>query len=214
MKVGRVGRFLAAASQESGIGGRRDRSEFAVLCVCTGNVCRSPATQLLLQRALGPTVEVRSAGTYALVGEPIDPPVANLLTQAGGNPKGFVARELVAADVLAADLVLALTREHRTAVVELVPSAVRRTFTLRELARILGSVEPDELFGTDLPDRLQAAVPLAASRRRRSTPAEDDVLDPYRGSSERHQLVFDQIRSAVDRIAGVVVGNQPAQPLG
>ncbi|GAB3624535.1 hypothetical protein GCM10027418_26200 [Mariniluteicoccus endophyticus] len=41
--------------------------------VCTGNICRSPAGHLLLQRYLGDSVEVTSAGTHALVGQPVDP---------------------------------------------------------------------------------------------------------------------------------------------
>jgi protein-tyrosine phosphatase len=194
--------------------GSGTRSRFSILCVCTGNVCRSPAAERLLRRALDPTVQIRSAGTHALVGEPIDPPVAALLTYADADSDAFVARQLTAADALAADLVLALTREHRTAVVELAPSTIRRTFTLREFARILATVDPGEVFGTDLSDRLRALVPVAAARRRRSTPVEDDVLDPYRGSAELHERTFDQIRSAVDMIAGVAIGRtRSAQPL-
>ena len=188
-------------------------SPFSVLCVCTGNVCRSPATERLLQRALGPGVTVRSAGTHALVGRPVEPEVAALLKQAGADPTGFVARQLTVDDALGADLVLALAREHRSAVVDLAPRSVRRTFTLRELARIVSALDPAELPGAVVADRLRALVPLAGTRRQRSTPVEDDVPDPYGGLSERHRLTFDTISAAVDRVAGVVAGGA-AQPLG
>lgn len=157
---------------------------------------------------------MRSAGTHALVGRPVDPPVAALLTQAGADPERFAARELSAADVSTADLVLALAREHRTAAVELAPSSVRRAFTLRELARILGSVDPAELSGTDVSERLRAAVALAGSRRHRSSPAQDDVDDPYRGSPEEHRRAFGQISGAVDTMADVLVRGTRPQPLG
>ena len=47
-----------------------------VLCVCVGNICRSPMAALLLSKRLsglvaGATVE--SAGVAALVAEPADP---------------------------------------------------------------------------------------------------------------------------------------------
>ncbi|WP_404299878.1 low molecular weight protein-tyrosine-phosphatase [Alicycliphilus denitrificans] len=43
-----------------------------ILCVCIGNICRSPLAQVLLQREL-PHAKVWSAGLGALVGYPADP---------------------------------------------------------------------------------------------------------------------------------------------
>ena len=45
--------------------------ELTILCICTGNVCRSPAAERLLAHALGPSVHVASAGTYALAGQAV-----------------------------------------------------------------------------------------------------------------------------------------------
>jgi hypothetical protein len=45
-------------------------NRFAILCVCTGNVCRSPAAERLLAARLGPGVVVASAGTVAALGGP------------------------------------------------------------------------------------------------------------------------------------------------
>ena len=39
-----------------------------VLAVCTGNICRSPAVELLLRDRLGAHVDVASAGVGAVVG--------------------------------------------------------------------------------------------------------------------------------------------------
>jgi protein-tyrosine phosphatase len=81
-----------------------------VLVVCTGNVCRSPAAELLLRDRLGAAdVDVASAGVHALVGQPVDPPVAELLVERGVAPGGFRARQLDAAEAGAVDtLVTAL----------------------------------------------------------------------------------------------------------
>ena len=128
-------------------------SPFAVLTVCTGNICRSPAAERLLAARLGAGsgVAVSSAGVGAVVGAPIPPPMAALLSGAGVSPDGFAARQLTAAMLRDSDLVLVLTRGHRARVVDVYPGAVRRTFTLRELARLAAAVGPDAL-----PDGTQA----------------------------------------------------------
>ena len=180
---------------------------YAILCVCTGNVCRSPAAERLLAARLGPSVTVASAGTIGLVGRAIEPPMAAQLAALGLEDVGFAARRMTAADVSRADLVLGLTREHRAEAVELAPAAVRRAFTLLEFARLLGQIQPDELSGTSVADRLRTAVPLAAARRRMITgPLDaDDVVDPYRLAQEVYDQSFSAIRVAVDTIAGRVV---------
>ena len=113
------------------------RELFSILAVCTGNVCRSPAVERLLASKLGPTVTVSSAGTHALVGHPISDPMAALLLDSDVEPDSFAARRLSEPMLKEADLILSMTRAQRGLVVELWPPAVRRTFTLRELARLL-----------------------------------------------------------------------------
>jgi len=175
---------------------------FSILAVCTGNVCRSPAVERLLASKLGPTVSVSSAGTHALVGHPISEPMAALLLDSGVESDAFEAQLLSEQMIKQADLVLAMTRAQRGLVVELWPAAVRRTFTLREFARLLNWVDPAALPAGTPADRLRAAIPLAASERgrERTTPDEDDVIDPFRLSNAVYAESFAQIRSAVDRV--------------
>lgn len=176
-----------------------------ILTVCTGNICRSPAVERLLAHAL-PEVRVTSAGVRAVVGAPVSPPMAALLVEAGVRADGFAAQQLTEALVREADLVLALTRGHRSAIVDLVPSAVRRTFTLRELARFAAAVGGGALPATDVAERLRALVPLAAAQRGRVQvdPADDDVVDPYGGGDRLYAVSFAQLRPAVEAIAAVV----------
>ncbi len=180
---------------------------YAILCVCTGNVCRSPAAQLLLAARLGPSVAVASAGTLGLVGRPIEPPMAAHLAALGLQTTGFTARRLTAPEINGADLVLGLTRGHRAEAVELAPGAVRRAFTLLEFARLLREIRPDELPAGSVAGRLRAAVPLAAAGRRMVVgPVDaDDVVDPYRLAQEVYDQSFSAIRSAVDSIADRLV---------
>ncbi|MFC8732578.1 low molecular weight phosphatase family protein [Luteimicrobium sp. NPDC057192] len=191
------------------LGTGSDDGPFRVLAVCTGNVCRSPAAERLLDARLGPGagVVVASAGTRALSGAAMTPETAELLALHGADPAGFRARQLDAGLVARADLVLALSREHRAAVVDLVPGAVGRTFTLRELARILMTLPA--------PRRREGGAPSAArlrglrddARLHRGAPAdpdEDDVADPYGRGASAYRRTFDEILPAVDVLVGAM----------
>jgi protein-tyrosine phosphatase len=78
------------------------------------------------------------------------PEAAKILGQLGGDPSGFVARQLTPRIVAGADLVLAMTREHRSAVLEQGPRQLHRTFTLTEAARLVsefGAQDVKDLAG-------------------------------------------------------------------
>jgi protein-tyrosine phosphatase len=182
---------------------------FTILAVCTGNVCRSPAVERLLTARLGPSVRVGSAGTHALVGHSISEPMAALLRDSGMESDGFQARHLSEQLLRQSDLILPMTRAQRTIVVELWPPAVRRTFTLREFARLLSRVDPGELPTGSPAERLRAAIPLASAQRGRERTAADldDVVDPFRLSDAVYVDSFRQISSAVDDVARLIVMN-------
>lgn len=178
----------------------------AILCVCTGNVCRSPAAERLLARALGPTVTVSSAGTHALVSQPFSPPMDQLVEEGGADAADFQARLLTAPLLRTADLVLGMAREHRAVAVDLFPAAVRRSFTLREYARLLGQIDPELLPAGTPAERARASLPLAAAQRQRSVATEDDVADPYRRAETAYAQAFADIEQAVRSIAEVLNG--------
>jgi protein-tyrosine phosphatase len=180
---------------------------FSILAVCTGNVCRSPAAERLLRHRLGTSVTVESAGTFGLVGESVAQPMAELLVESGVDIDGFAARRLSPELIQQADLVLAVTRAHRSLVVEAWPKAVRRTFTLREFARLLAGIELAALPASTPADRLRAAVPLAGAQRGRwrVPSSEDDVVDPYRQPRPVYEASLAQILPAVETIAQVAI---------
>jgi protein-tyrosine phosphatase len=186
--------------------------QFSILAVCTGNVCRSPAVERLLASKLGPTVTVSSAGTHALVGQPISDPMAALLVDSGLESDPFEARRLSENMLKEADLILSMTRAQRGLVVELWPPAVRRAFTLREFARLLNRVDPTALPAGSPAERLRAAVALAAAERGRErvSPDEDDVVDPFRLSEAVYAESFAQILSAVEEVYATVINGPTA----
>lgn len=197
---------------------------FQILFVCTGNVCRSPAAERLLRRELDGAsggisglsgVDVASAGTGALIGEPISPPMAALIARAGADPEDFAARQLTGAILRPADLVITMTSEHRRDAVTLLPAAVQRTFVLAELAQMLGEVEVGEVAAaggasSSSGERIRAAVAAAKRYRTPGVDPVEDVIDPYGRSSSVYAASFAQIQAALEPLVRIVaVGNPP-----
>ena len=172
-----------------------------VLTVCTGNVCRSPfmerALQAELDRSWGPgVVEVRSAGTGALAGEPMNPPAMRVLEAAGYSADGFVAQSLTPEIVASSDLVLTATRRHRGLVAQMHPRALRYAFTLREFADLVSDLPREAYAAADPAEHVRALVQAAAGRRGMRPPLSDedaDIVDPYR----RETVVFDTMSAPV-----------------
>lgn len=179
-----------------------------ILVVCTGNVCRSPMLERLLQREVDAAhgsgvVSVRSAGTRALVGSPMDERSAQLLERLGGDPEGFAARALSEQVVAGADLVLTATPEHRSAVVSLDPRALRRTFTVHELAALCSAVPDDRLPRWEEPAGALAALAEAARARRGEVgrPPTTGLVDPFRRSDEVYAELEQQVREVLPDLA-------------
>ena len=188
---------------------------FSILTVCSGNICRSPLAEQLLRVGLAswPQIQVASAGTIGLTGQGMPPQAADLSRHFGGDPNAHVAQELTEQHVQTADLVFAMSREHRRAIVELVPRAIRYTFTIREFARLIADVTDDDLVEAaslpldDVVGRLSTLIALAASQRGAVAPLvsadDDDVVDPYRRSDEVYVESAQQLVPAVNAVTAL-----------
>jgi protein-tyrosine phosphatase len=184
---------------------------YRVLNVCTGNICRSPMAERIMSAELaarfGPLaaqISVASAGTYGgHAGSPMNPPAAQVLGELGMDASGFAATWLREPQVEQADLVLAATAEHRSLVLGLDQRALRRTFVLKELARLAAEVRPDELPPGGPAARLAALVALAGGLRALH-PAQprtmDDIGDPFGGPVEEFRETARDIQVAVRAI--------------
>ncbi|OQQ27341.1 protein tyrosine phosphatase [Prescottella equi] len=157
-----------------------------LLFVCTGNICRSPIAERLASAwsARSDTIDltVASAGTRAVVGSPMEPKAAQVLSDLGGSPDGFVARQINPAVASSADLVLTMTEEHRDAVLKLSPRHLKRTFTLLEAAHIARALGR----GT--------VAELSAARGSVGRPETTDVPDPI----GRSAIVFRDVGSRIE----------------
>jgi len=204
-------------------------AQVRILTVCTGNICRSPVAERLLQAGLDQAVPggfvVTSAGTRALVGEPIQPPSADIVRTFGGNAEGFAARQLTSKILRGVDLVLTMTSGHRGEVLQLDASLLKRTFTIREFARMLDVLDDraaasPEQATHDGGDRLSANAAFwrglparAAAVRHLSLPAdssENDIIDPYRRGLDVYHQMEDELAPAIVSILRHARLNAPA----
>ncbi|TSI19795.1 hypothetical protein FO013_02295 [Brevibacterium aurantiacum] len=179
-------------------------TRFRILVVGLSNICRSPLAERMLQYELDVEAPgeftVRSAGTQVTSGRPAVVEVLRLASRRGIRLHGFVVSQLDEAMISEADLILVMDRALRRQVVKVSPRALRTTFTLREFARILPTVRPEQLATPT--GRWQSLVALAP-RYRTPLPGDaddDDVIDPHNRPARAYERMNTQIVSAIDVI--------------
>ncbi|MEU5852286.1 hypothetical protein [Saccharopolyspora shandongensis] len=196
------------------IGAQRER--FAIIFVCTGNVCRSPFAErvarwlidnrLSLQDAN--RVITRSAGTHALHGAAMDRQSEMHLRALGLDAAGFVATQFAADTVSNADLVLTATLRHRAIVVEHHPPALKTTFTLREFAYLLENLDFNaHQLPADPILRARTIREFVRDSRGLNPPLagqDYEVPDPYGKDDSSHaqaaRIIQEAISGVIDRL--------------
>ncbi|MBK5238099.1 MAG: hypothetical protein JJE28_03190 [Actinomycetales bacterium] len=178
---------------------------FRVLFVCTGNICRSPlAEQLLNHHALilGLPLEVSSAGTQAQMGADIPQEVSLVAASLSFQFAAHQPRQLTDEMIHSANLVLTGERSHRAEVASRVPSASRKTFTLNQFGRL--ATEFGERDDYSKPDNLLELVQEIADFRAIATPLndprDDDVIDPYRKPLAVYEASGQHISRCIDSL--------------
>ncbi|MFD1720183.1 low molecular weight phosphatase family protein [Amnibacterium endophyticum] len=187
-----------------------------LLVVCTANVCRSPLAQRVLGLRLGGGVAVSSAGVRALSGSPMCA-VSALELPDGADPT-HAARQVEGDDVRAADLVVAMEREQRGALVREAPGTQASVFTLREAAALAGALAER---GERYPDLAAVARAMHGQRglvavpadpvppRRwwqRAVPPEDPltIVDGHGAPEPQHRAAAARVRAVSEDLAAAL----------
>lgn len=193
-----------------------------ILAVCTGNICRSPLAEVVLRSRLSDAIaDITSAGTQGLLEVAMTDPAQRLAVAAGVDPAlpaAHRSRPLAESMLTDVDVVLAMTRDHRAEVVSLVPSTLRRTFTVRELARLSSARSDDQLradaLGDTASERMRNVLAALARSRAIVRPAstrDDDVIDPFRQAWPVYEKSAAQLLPALDQVERVVrIVSEPA----
>lgn len=139
-----------------------------VLFICTGNSCRSPMAEGILrhlwqQDERRPELVVESAGVSAFDGGRATTEAMDALRERGIDIKSHQSRTVRREMLLAADLIVTMTRSHKRPVLALAPEVAGRIFAMGELVE--GGQDVADPFGGDLELYRQTAKSLEAACR-------------------------------------------------
>ena len=189
-----------------------------ILIVCTGNICRSPFIERLLQHRLddhrsasGQAIHVSSAGTSGLTGWSMDERAAAQLVAYGGDPTGFTARSLTPELIAGSDLVLTATRAHRGKVASMYPKALRRVFTFADFADLVAGIDGLTARVTNVDPRVwvrQVTEEAAASRGLKPPleTAQTDIVDPFGRDDEVFATMAQQVVASMPAVVRALAG--------
>ncbi len=129
------------------------------------------------------------------------------LREVGVASDEFVARQLNEDIANGNDLILALTDEHRSNIVAMSPRLLKRTYTVREFATVLGELAalPDSTLpkgkdSTTVDTRWAALLNKAQLVRhvaRAKSEGNLDVIDPYRQSDPVYERMVEELLPAL-----------------
>jgi len=138
---------------------------FRILILCSGNIARSVAAEVLLKLHLKRNgldhVEVESAGTSDVwAGHETPGAILDVLAEYGAGGFSHVARKATAQDVASADLVLCCDRLHLAWIYEMFPVHFDKKAFL--LSQLLGA-ECQIDVADPIPSRTRDSCPLGES---------------------------------------------------
>jgi len=112
-----------------------------ILFVCIGNQCRSPMAEHLFKQILARSpnpnakeIAVTSASTGMYDGAPASRKTIEVMRRRGIDLAGLRAKHITPELIDWADLILAMDRRNKKAIINVLPEAAAKTFTLKEYA--------------------------------------------------------------------------------
>jgi protein-tyrosine-phosphatase len=174
-----------------------------VLFVCTGNLCRSPMAEALLRHELARRacshVEVSSAGTWAYDGSGATTHAIKVLAGRDIDLSAHRSRPLVAEEIEAADVVIAMTSVHVREILERAPRARHKVIMLKEIPEIAAA------HARDSAGRIEALLTATRPQPRRGL----DVDDPMGLPRRAYERCAGDLEAGITALAEVLCPSRP-----
>lgn len=117
--------------------------------VCTGNTCRSPMAAAILKARDLQSVEVKSAGLYAMPGSPMSFNTKSILEEQHIDYE-HTAQTVSLENLKWANLILTMTNGHKEALLNVFPQVADKTFTFKEYVTENEGLDVLDPFGGDM----------------------------------------------------------------
>jgi protein-tyrosine-phosphatase len=179
-----------------------------ILFVCTGNTCRSPMAQALFNQLAARhqlPVQALSAGVSATTGTPISDQTKAILRNRGVTEALF-STELSQEILNRSSVILTMTLNHKRLVIQRYPSAIDKTFTLREYVEsdpeVLAVIAERASLYSDM--HLKKALNQEITKEEINQLAQlehklphDDIADPFGGDYHEYEHCANEIEGCI-----------------